>query len=186
MTRLARIALAIALGLSASAAHAAAAADKPLATIPSLDVKRYLGTWYEIAKFPNRFQKDCASDTSAAYSLLDDGRVRVLNRCRKQGGGEDQAEGIARQVGGASSPKLEVRLAPAFLYILPFVWGDYWVVDLDPNYQLSAVSEPKREYLWILARTPQVDPAAYDALVARLAAQGLDVGKLVRTPQGGK
>jgi apolipoprotein D and lipocalin family protein len=63
------------------------------------------------------------------------------------------------------------------------VWGDYWVIDLDEKYQLSAVSEPKREYLWILSRTPQVEPAEYDALLARLTAQGLDVSRLVRTPQ---
>ena len=94
------------------------------------------------------------------------------------------AEGVARQVGSATSPRLKVRFAPAFLSFLPMVWGDYWVIDLDRDYQLSAVSEPKREYLWILSRTPQVDAAAYEALLARLRAQGLDTSRLVRTSQG--
>jgi len=151
-------------------------------TIAALDVNRYLGTWYDIAHYPNRFQKQCAGDTSASYSLRDDGRVRVLNRCRKADGRESVAEGVARQVGGAGSPKLEVRFAPAILSFLPMVWGDYWVIDLDEHYQLSAVSEPSRKYLWILSRTRHVDAAAYQALLARLAAQGFDTSKLVLTP----
>ncbi|MBQ5947326.1 lipocalin family protein [Massilia sp. ST3] len=170
------------LGLHTGAAQAAAAA--PLATIPALDLQRYLGTWYEIARFPNDFQKKCVGDTTATYSLREDGRVAVVNRCRTQDGGAEVAEGVARQRGPAASPKLEVRFAPAILSFLPMVWGDYWVIDLDQGYQLSAVSEPKREYLWILSRTPQVDPAAYEALLGRLRAQGLDTGKLVRTRQG--
>jgi apolipoprotein D and lipocalin family protein len=169
-------------GLCTSAALAADAA-RPLQPIESLVVPRYMGVWYEIAKFPNDFQKKCVGDTSATYSLGDDGRVQVINRCRSADGGADVAEGVARQLGGATSPKLKVRFAPAILSFIPMVWGDYWVIDLDDKYQLSAVSEPKREYLWILARTPQVEPAEYDALLARLTAQGLDVSRLVRTPQ---
>ena len=154
---------------------------RPLATIASLDVPRYMGKWYEIAKFPNRFQRDCVSNTSATYSALPGGKVKVVNRCRQADGTDKTADGLARQLGGASSPKLEVRFAPAFLSFLPMVWGDYWVIDLDPNYRLAAVSDSKREYLWILSRNPTVDKASYDALVGRLAAQGLDVGKLVAT-----
>ena len=161
----------------------AGAAQAPLATIAKLDVPRYLGTWYEIAKFPNRFQKHCSGFTKATYSALADGSLQVFNRCRTDDGKIDEAIGVARQQGRSDSPKLKVRFAPAFLSFLPMVWGDYWVIDLDPAYQLVAVSEPKREYLWILARTPKVDKASYDALVARLAAQGLDVSKLVATKQ---
>lgn len=174
----------IALSMSAGAAAAPnAPGARPLGTIAALDVPRYMGTWYEIAKFPNRFQKMCAGFTTATYSAMPDGKVQVVNRCRDDKGKTVEAIGVARQVGDASSPKLKVRFAPAFLSFLPMVWGDYWVVDLDPNYQLSAVSEGKREYLWILARTPKVDKATYDALLARLAGQGLDVGKLVLTRQ---
>jgi apolipoprotein D and lipocalin family protein len=173
--------------LSLSPAHGAdqAAGDaRPLATIPTLDVKRYMGTWYEIAKFPNSFQKKCAGFTTATYSLRQDGRVDVVNRCRRADGSTDTAKGVARQPGGINSPKLEVRFAPAILSFIPMVWGDYWVIDLDPDNQLAAVSEPKREYLWILSRTPKVDPAAYDALLGRLQAQGLDMKRLVPTKQG--
>ena len=154
-----------------------------LQAIPQVDLQRYLGRWHEIAKFPNWFQRKCVSDTSADYSLLPDGSVRVLNQCRLQNGEMEQAVGAARQVGGPSSAKLEVRFAPAWLSMLPFVWGDYWIVDLDEGYQLAAVSEPRREYLWILSRTPAVDPSRYAALLRRLAAVGLDVGKLERTVQ---
>ncbi|SFD68262.1 lipocalin family protein [Massilia yuzhufengensis] len=170
--------------LDARAADPAPAGTKPLATIPSLDVKRYMGTWYEIAKFPNSFQKKCSGFTTATYSARSDGRVDVVNRCRQSDGSTETANAVARQLGGATSPKLEVRFAPAILSFLPIVWGDYWVIDLDPEYQLAAVSEPKREYLWILSRTPKVDPAVYDALLGRLRAQGLDLNRLVPTRQG--
>ena len=183
MRRIALIAGTFLLGVAAGEALARAASDtEPLDTIPSLDAKRYMGTWYEIAKFPNFFQRKCASDTSATYSLLDDGRVRVLNRCRRADGGESAVEGVARQIGGAASPKLEVRFAPAILSPIPMVWGDYWVIDLDEDYQLAAVSEPRRKYLWILSRTRQVDAGAYQALLGRLAAKGFDLSRLERTP----
>jgi apolipoprotein D and lipocalin family protein len=171
------------LGMKAWAASNEAHPRSDLATIPSLDLPRYLGTWYEIAKFPNRFQRKCAGFTMATYTALPGGLVQVENRCRLDDGSTDVAVGIARQVGAAGSPRLKVRFAPALLSFLPMVWGDYWVIDLDRDYGLAAVSEPGREYLWILSRTPTVSKPAYDALVARLSGQGLDVRKLVRTPQ---
>jgi apolipoprotein D and lipocalin family protein len=166
---------------------AAIAAQPPgagLATIASLDVPRYMGTWYEIAKYPNWFQRKCVADTRADYSLLPDGTVRVINRCRQDSGDMLEAVGAARQMGEASSPKLQVRFAPAWLSLLPLVWGDYWVIDLDPAYQLVAVSEPRREYLWILARSPRPDAAAVEALLGRLAGKGFDLTRLERTRQG--
>lgn len=166
------------------AASASAAAETALTTIPTLDTARYAGTWYEIAKYPNYFQRKCLSDTVAVYSPQPDGTIRVDNRCTQEGGKVEQAVGQARQPGGAGSPKLEVRFAPAWLSLLPFVWGNYWVIDLDPGYTLAAVSEPKREYLWILSRTARVEPQAYAALVQRLAAKGFDTSKLVVTKQG--
>ena len=175
-----------ALGMHASLAVSAdAPAPAPLQTIAALDVPRYMGTWYEIAKYPNWFQKKCVSDTHADYSLQPDGRVQVINRCREQDGTLSEAVGLARQIGAADSARLEVRFAPAWLSFLPMVWGDYWVIDLDPDYQLVAVSEPSREYLWVLARTPVVDAQAYETLLARLQARGFDLGKLERTRQDG-
>lgn len=184
MRSIALIAGTFLLGMAAGKALARAGSDaEPLATIASLDAKRYMGTWYEIAKFPNVFQRKCSGNTNATYTLLEDGRVRVVNRCRTADGGEDVVEGMARQIGGATSPRLQVRFAPAILSLIPMVWGDYWVIDLDENYQLAAVSEPRRKYLWILSRRGRVDPDAYQALLGRLSARGFDLSRLERTPQ---
>jgi apolipoprotein D and lipocalin family protein len=152
-----------------------------LTNIGALDVPRYLGTWYEIAKFPAWFQKKCMADTRADFSLQPGGQVQVINRCRQANGEMKEAAGSARQIGSADSSKLEVRFAPAWLSFIPAVWGDYWVIDLDPAYQLVAVSEPKREYLWILSRSTKVDPDAYAALLARLSNQGFDLQRLDKT-----
>lgn len=169
--------------LLGAALPATADTPAPIAPIAALDVPRYMGTWYEIAKYPNRFQKQCAGFTTATYSLEPDQTVQVINRCRRADGQSDTAVGSARQVGGPTSSVLKVRFAPRWLSFLPMVWGDYWVIDLDPAYTLAAVSEPKREYLWILSRTPTVPRASYEALLDRLRAQGFDLSKLEPTRQ---
>ena len=156
-----------------------------LQAIPQLDVSRYLGRWYEIAKYPNRFQQKCVADTSAYYTLRADGSLTVLNQCRLADGTLYQAQGQARQLGGKQSAKLEVRFAPAWLSFLPFVWGNYWVIDLDEHYELAAVSEPSRQYLWILSRNSTVDAASYTALLHRLTGMGLDVQKLEKSKLSG-
>lgn len=183
-----RLALLVCLSCTAAAAQSPVApppapAPAALRTIEALDVPRYMGTWYEIAKYPNWFQKKCLADTRAAYQLQAGGTVKVTNRCRQENGEFNEAVGEARQTGAATSPRLQVRFAPAWLSLLPFVWGDYWVVDLDAQYQLVAVSEPKREYLWVLSRTPAVSAGAYEALLGRLKAQGFDLNRLELTPQ---
>jgi apolipoprotein D and lipocalin family protein len=175
---------ALALGLAALSLPALAAGDQqPLQTIERLDLQRYLGTWHEIARTPNWFQQRCAGESRAEYSLNPAGTLRVVNRCRLGDGSTNEAVGEARRVGGADSAQLLVRFAPAWLSWLPMVWGDYWVIDLDPDYQLVAVSEPKREYLWVLARQPRVDEQAYQALLQRLQHHGFDLSKLQRSPQ---
>jgi len=161
----------------------AAEASRAVTPIAALDVPRYMGAWFEIAKFPNRFQRKCVRNTTAEYALQGDGAVRVTNRCVTAQGDTIEAVGRARQVGGPTSAKLEVRLAPAWLSFLPMVWGDYWVIDLDADHSLAAVGEPQRNHLWVLSRSPQVDSAAYQALLGRLAKQGFDTGRLERTPQ---
>lgn len=170
------------IGVTLPALCASAIAGE-VAPIPALDVPRYMGVWFEIAKYPNAFQSKCIGDTSAAYTLQSDGTVRVVNRCRSAGGDMIEAEGEARRVGGADSATLEVRFAPEWLSWLPLVWGNYWVVDLDVNYRLAAVSEPTRKYLWILSRTPKADPTAYRALLGRLEAQGFDTKGIEVTRQ---
>ncbi|MGC4079834.1 MAG: lipocalin family protein [Rubrivivax sp.] len=168
--------------LAAACATAnAQSTDGALRTIEGLDVPRYLGTWYEVARFPNRFQRQCVADTSAHYTLREDGTLQVRNRCRLADGAMDEALGQARQIGGPQSPTLKVRFAPEWLSWLPFVWGDYWIVDLDADYSLVAITEPRRAYAWVLSRTPQVEPARYEALMQRLRAQGLDVALFERS-----
>ena len=166
------------LGLSLLLPGPRAAAAEPLTAVSSIDLPRYMGTWYEISKYPNWFQKKCQSDTSANYGPQSDGSVRVVNRCKMADGNWAEAVGQAVQVGGADSPKLQVRFAPWWLSFLPMVWGDYWVIDLDDGYRLAAVSEPSRTYLWVLSRTPSVDAAAYRDLLKRLEAKGFDLTKL--------
>jgi len=158
-------------------------ADQTVKTIAALDVPRYLGTWYEIAKFPNWFQKKCVGNTKAVYTAKPDGNLRVLNSCKTANGETSEAEGAARQIGAKDSPRLEVRFAPEWLSFLPLVWGDYWVIDLDSQYQVAAVSDPRREYLWVLSRTPQLDPKVYEDLLLRLKQQQFDVRKLELTSQ---
>ena len=173
-------ALLLALGSSQAIAQQS---DQAVKTVASLDVPRYLGTWYEIAKFPNWFQKKCVSNTKAVYTAKPDGNLQVLNSCKTAGGETSEAEGLARQIGAKDSPKLEVRFAPEWLSFLPLVWGDYWVIDLDSQYQVAAVSDPRREYLWVLSRTPQMDPKVYADLLQRLKQQQFDIQKLELTPQ---
>jgi apolipoprotein D and lipocalin family protein len=170
--------LAAAVGAGAAQAQSTPHHTAPLQTVPAIDVPRYMGTWHEIAKYPNWFQKKCASSTSATYSLQADGQVQVLNRCKTASGEWSDALGAARQIGAKDSPRLQVRFAPAWLSFIPMVWGDYWVIDIDPDYQWVVVSEPRREYLWILARTPQLPAATLSALQTRLTAKGFDLQRL--------
>ncbi len=172
--------LCAALAAAAADGPAASPAAAPLVPIATLDLPRYMGTWYEVAKFPNRFQGQCAGPASAEYSLQPGGTVRVVNRCPLPDGKVDQVIGEARRVGPEGSPTLQVRFAPAWLSWLPFVWGNYWVVDLDAAYQLAVVSEPKREFLWVLSRQPTVDAAVWEALMGRLRQQGFDLTRLQR------
>jgi apolipoprotein D and lipocalin family protein len=119
--------------------------------------------------------------------VRDDGGFDVLNRCRKTDGAVTSAKGRAR-VADRRGPnsKLEVRFAPGYLSFLPFVWGDYQVIDLAPDYSYALVGEPGRKYLWVLSRTPRMDEETYARAVARGAAEGFDVGKLIRTEQSGQ
>lgn len=175
---------AVAMLLSAAALFAQAP-DAPVRTVEKVDLERYLGEWYEIARFPTRFQRRCAGDVRATYARREDGRIDVLNRCRDEDGGVTEAHGIARVVDERTSAKLKVRFAPAFLSFLPFVWGDYWVLGLADDYSWAVVGSPDREYLWILSRTPAMSPADFEAARARARENGFDVDRLQKTPQGG-
>ncbi|MFH1573663.1 MAG: lipocalin family protein [Acidobacteriota bacterium] len=173
---------ALVLMLPGAMLQARADGQQALVVVSSVDLSRYAGKWYEIARLPNRFQKDCAGDVTATYSLLEGDQLLVVNECRQEGGQNRRAEGKARLADkrGPNS-KLKVRFAPSWLSWLPAVWGDYWIIDLSPDYSHAVVGTPDRKYLWILARTPQMDEALYQRIVEQTAARGFDVSRLVRT-----
>lgn len=156
-----------------------AAEQPPLAVVDAINLDRYAGTWHEIARYPNFFERMCARDVTASYARNADGTIAVVNACRNIDGSIVRAEGVARVVAPA---KLEVRFAPAWLGFLPFVWGDYWVIELASDYSYSVVGAPGRDYLWILARNPSMDDATFAAILARLPALGFDPARLVRSP----
>jgi apolipoprotein D and lipocalin family protein len=149
-----------------------------LQTVAHVDLGRYLGTWYEIAAFPQSFQRGCTAST-ATYALRDDGDLDVVNRCRKESveGPEKTARGRARVVDTTSNARLEVS------FFRPF-WGDYWIIDLGVDYDYAVVGHPGRDYLWILSRRPTLEAGVYDAILGRLTAQGYETSRLVRTVHG--
>lgn len=154
------------------------ASNAPLDVVERVEVERYMGKWYEIARYPNFFQvSDCVA-TTAEYTLLDDGRVRVDNRCRSGAidGTEESILGTARVVDTETNAKLKVQFFPPFE-------GDYWIIDLDPDYQWAVVGEPSRNFLWILSRTPTMDEALYAEITARLPELDYDPDRLMLTLQ---
>lgn len=175
------------LSVTACGAVAAGAdARSAVRPIADLDLERYQGTWYEIARLPNRFQEQCAGTVTATYSLRDDGRVDVINRCRLEDGSWDEARGVARRADPSGpASRLEVRFAPAWLSFLPAVWGDYWVLELDPGYRWALIGEPGRRYLWVLSRTPEMDSKTLADVLKTAERQGYDLEPLIRTPGGG-
>lgn len=147
----------------------------PLEVVPNVDVRRYMGVWYEIASLPVSQQRGCFC-TKAEYTLLDDGNLRVVNSCRKGSttGETNRAEGKAFVVPGCNNAKLRVQ------FFWPFR-GDYWILELDENYSYAVVGTPSRRYCWILSRTPTMQPATLAMLVERLRTKGFDVSRLQHT-----
>ena len=139
-------------------------------TVDSVDLARYVGLWYEVAKIPNRFQKQCVQGTTAEYTRRDDGRLKVVNRCLTDDGKWDEAEGLAKIEDPVSNAKLKV----SFFSILgwrPF-WGNYWVIGLDDEYQWVIVGTPDRKYGWVLARTPELEEEILEKTFAILKRNG--------------
>lgn len=166
-------------------ARAGSAAKPPLTTVASVDLERYAGQWFEIARLPNRFQDDCARNVTAEYSLREDGRISVVNRCITAESRDKAAQGVARIVDRESRAKLKVRFAPAFLSFIPAVWGDYWIIDLGQDYDYAVIGDPRRRYLWILARSSQLDSESLQGILERIEAQGYDTSRLLFTNQSG-
>jgi len=162
---------------------AAASARPDLRVVPDVDLGRYAGRWFEIARLPNRFQSKCDSEVTAVYTPRPDGRLTVTNRCRRAGGGVEEAVGVVRRVAGRPASILEVRFAPAFLSFVPAVWGDYQIIALDAHYRHAVVGTPDRQFLWVLSRTPRLETDVLQALLAEAKAQGFDTGAVIRTPR---
>lgn len=146
----------------------------PLPTVQQVDLDRYLGTWYEIARYEHSFEKGC-TDVSATYSLREDRKIKVENRCTKNGK-PDVAIGKAYATDETNS-KLKVS------FFGPF-YGNYWIVMLDDAYSYAVIGEPSREYLWILARKPQLDQTTLNGILEKLPTLGYDTSKLIWTEQG--
>jgi apolipoprotein D and lipocalin family protein len=168
------------LGFAVLSSVAIAAPASQPQTVSQVDLQRYLGTWYEIARFPMYFQRKCASDVTAAYGLLNNGNVSVVNQCRQTNGETMASEGEANAVDSSNS-KLKVSFLPQGLRWIPFTKGDYWILKLDDNYQTALVGAPNRKYLWILSRNPTLDEQTYQQYVEAARQQGFDTSKLMRT-----
>jgi apolipoprotein D and lipocalin family protein len=150
----------------------------PLATADHVDLRRYSGRWYEIARYSHWFEKGCSAVT-ADYSLLEDGTLEVVNRCilADKGGKAKQAVGRAKVVDPATNARLKVS------FFRPF-YGDYWILHLDPDYRYVVVGAPSRKYLWILARSPRLEPELLRQLMQEAGRLGFDPGLLIMTDQG--
>ena len=147
-----------------------------LDVVQSVDLTRYAGRWYEIARLPNSFQKKCTGEVTADYAIREDGKIEVINQCRKASGEYATAKGKAKIADKKTNAKLKVT------FFWPF-YGDYWILDLGPNYEYAVVGEPDRKYLWILSRSPQMDEALYQQLLQKIAAKGFNTEKMIRTSQ---
>ena len=125
-----------------------------LVTVSQVDLNKYIGLWYEIAKIPNSFQDQCAYGTTAEYKIDEDGDIIVINSCYEKDGSPNVADGLAKVVDKKTNSKLEVSFV-SFFGIRPF-WGDYWIIGLDEDYKWAVVGTPSRKYGWILSRTPDL------------------------------
>ena len=143
-----------------------------LEVVPHVELKKYLGKWYEIAHLPARFQEGC-TDTTATYTLSEDGSISVLNECIRNGKVK-QAKGKAKVVDKTSGAKLKVT------FFWPF-YGDYWIINLGKDYEYAVVGTPNRKYLWILSRTPQIDDKLFSQLIESARSKGFDVNNLIKT-----
>jgi apolipoprotein D and lipocalin family protein len=149
--------------------RAARSEGPPPAVEPNVDLARYAGRWYEIARLPNWFERNCTGEITATYTLRSDGRIDVLNQC-----GSKSARAVARPASRhGPNTKLEVT------FFWPFS-GDYWILALDPDYRWALIGEPRRKYLWILARDRQLDPAVYESILSHARGQGYDLSRLIR------
>lgn len=154
-------------------------------TVTLVDLNRYIGTWYEIARLPMRHEPEDYTDITATYSLNEDGNVRVDNRARDGDGKAHQSIGEATVVDGSHGAKLEVSFMPDGLKWVPFTKGDYWILRLDEDYRYALVGSPDRKYLWLLAREAVVSASVRDEYLGTAREKGFDLSSLITTPHRG-
>lgn len=172
-----RISALLLLGVAAVVGKVAFAESKAaLQTVPYVDLTRYVGRWYEIARYSTRFEKDCASDVTATYTQLSGGKIEVLNECRKADGQMKRSKGTAGVVDKRTNAKLKVT------FFWPFS-GNYWIIGLAPDYSYAIVGEPDRKYIWILSRSSQLTESVYGQIVTRVRELGYDPSGLTKTRQ---
>jgi apolipoprotein D and lipocalin family protein len=147
----------------------------PPRTVKTVDLKRYQGTWYEVARLPMYFQRECVA-AEAQYALQDDGSLSISNRCLTRRGSWRQANGRALPQVAGKANKLWVSFDSWFSRLFP---GEYWVLELDSNYQTALVGSPNHHYLWLLARTPQLSAERREELLSVARSQGYDTTKLI-------
>jgi apolipoprotein D and lipocalin family protein len=144
----------------------------PPVTVEHVDLERYVGLWYEIAKIPNRFQRQCVRGTTAQYSIRSDGNIDVVNSCITKEGTVDEARGLAKVENKVSNAQLKVSFFR--LLGLRLFWGDYWIIGLGDDYEYAVVGTPDRKYGWILSRSPEIAPIVLERILEELRIQGYD------------
>lgn len=177
-------------GLFAANAREGSVVQVP-AAVRQVDLQRYSGRWYELARLPNSFQRNCALDALADYTLVGVDRFQVVSQCTRRDGTVDVSVGVARQAfaaaagvkDGPGQGVFQLRFAPRWLSWWPAVWGDYWILALDERYETALVGTPDRAYLWLLSRSPRRSEAAIEAWLQKAAELGYPVDRVVRTAQ---
>lgn len=153
---------------------------QPLHTVALVDLARYAGTWYEIARLPMWFQRHCI-DSKAIYTIRPDGKIGVHNECMTDTGGFNHVDGIATIVDTNTNAKLAVTFDNFFARLVgPSRDGNYWILDLDPDYQTALVGTPDRRYLWMLSRSSHLDDATYQRVVRKAQQLGFPVSDFIR------
>ena len=153
---------------------------QPLPTAPSVDLTRYVGVWYEIARLPMWFQRHCI-DSKAIYTMLPDNKIGVHNECVTDSGTLDQVDGVATVVDPTTNARLAVTFDNFFARLTgPSREGNYWIIDLDPDYRIAMVGTPDRRYLWILSRGPHLDDSTYQRLISKAQVLGFPISKLIK------
>lgn len=152
-----------------------------MVTVGKVDLKKYAGLWYEIKKIPNSFQDDCVKGTTAEYTLMEDGKIRVINACTEEDGSRNVTEGVAR----INDSKTNAKLGVSFFSILGWrpIWGDYWIIGLDDNYEYAVIGTPSAKYGWVLARKKSLTDTQMKTVDEILIRNGYDPGNFKMSRQ---